>query len=113
MLLAHTPFNIFTESSSGPHAVKILICSFFVILQNMRVAPVPLRICCLSKSMKIVDVLKTNGKAMILDGFCVSSSSICLLSTWCVHFVPLDREGGLRVQRLVLNFLVRFFFVQR
>jgi hypothetical protein len=27
-------------------------------------------------------------------------------STWCVHFVPLDREGGLRVQRLVLNFLV-------
>ena len=47
VLLAHTPFNIFTESSSGPHAVKILICSFFVILQNMRVAPVPLRICSL------------------------------------------------------------------
>ena len=55
----------------GQHAVDILFSRFLRLLQNVRVAPVALRIRCLQKSIEIVDVLKTNGKPMILHDFCV------------------------------------------
>ena len=42
---------------------------FLRFLQNVRVAPVALRIRCLQKSIEIVDVCKTNGKPMILHDF--------------------------------------------
>ena len=49
----------------------MLFFRFLRILPNVRVAPVALRIRCLQKGVESVDVLKTNGKPMILHDFCV------------------------------------------
>ena len=69
--MAHTPLKVFTKMCCGPHAVDIWFFRFLRILQNVRVVHVALRIRCLQKSIEIVDVLKTNGKPMVLHDFCV------------------------------------------
>ena len=61
----------------------------------MRVAFVALRIRCLQKSIEIVDVLKTNGKAMILYDFSVDSVRD-RLRFFFFGFVLSLRDGELR-----------------
>ena len=51
-------------------AVNILFCTFSELFQNVPVAPTPLRIRICRFYLEIRDVLKTNGKPMILHGFC-------------------------------------------
>ena len=67
LLVVPVAFKFFTKSCCGPRGVKILFFDFFLVLQKVLVAPAPLRICSFQKSMKIVDVCKTKGKAMILQ----------------------------------------------
>ena len=69
--VAAVPFTILTESCCGCCVSAIFFCARTWNLQNVLVAPTPLRFRCRRKSIEIVDVFKTNGNTMILHDFCV------------------------------------------
>ena len=62
----------------------------------MLVAPVPLRIRCLHKSIENVDVLKTNGKPMILHDFCVTFVCVVVFAPSYLGLVLSLRDVELR-----------------